>query len=250
MEYVNFFEHVKEASMRLRGTIVLYDGSPVEILAVSDHIGDGHIRAYILPTGYTPQEQGLRPDCDQYPSDHPGLGPYLDEWMAKNPNTGVQRKHLSSPLFNKFRPFELGMCNVAPYTYYVERQPNRKSEQGLIKSMLHIRRLSAQNPEDGENGYDSVPIWGPEFKACILGEHPTPYRCLQGLSDTRYENKSAAFNRNFALVKGPIDSLFLAYNATIIGSLPNGDFSKVKIGEEYRHTREVVDNLHLFETIQ
>jgi hypothetical protein len=253
VDYVNFFESQKEAVMRLMRTVVLYDGQPVEILAVTDHISDGHLRAYIRPIGLTEEEfraQKQPPVGNTIPSDHPAAGEFMDKWLEENPSSGVMRKHLSSPLFNKFRPFELGMCNVAPYTYYVERQPNRKSEQGLIKTMLHVRKLSTESPEEGENGYNDVGMYGPEFKACILGQHPTPQRCLEGLSDPRYANRSAAFHRDFALVKGPIDSLFLAYKASIIGSLPHGDFSKVKIGEQFRYTREVVDELKLFNSIQ
>jgi hypothetical protein len=52
--------------------------------------------------------------------------------MAEHPAAGILRKQMNSPLFNKFRPYPLGMCNTkGQRAYYLERQPNRKTEQGF-----------------------------------------------------------------------------------------------------------------------
>lgn len=251
MEYVNFFENQKEAQMRLQGTVVLYDGEPVEIFAVTDHVKDGHLRAYIRPIGASFEEQSARPQptgINNYPPGHDGAGTYLDEFIAKNPSCGLIRKHLSSPKFNKFRPFELGMYWDPPYVYYVERQPNRKTEQGLIPSMCVSKQLTPSHM-DGASPNNPLDLYGPEMRRCILGEHPTPSRCLDGLISNKYANTAAAFHRHFALVKGPVDTMFLAYKSRVIGVLPHADFSKVRIGEDFKYCKEVVQDLHLFNDV-
>lgn len=248
MEYKNFFENVSEARIRLSGTVVLYDGQPVEILAIAEH-QDGILRAYVRPTGFTEDELVRIPRPDVHQMMNGTVGPYLDKFIEQNPGCKIVRKHLSSPLFSKFRPFELGMCWASPEIYYVERQPNRKTEQGLTRSMILARRLSTDSGNMFPPSPDEIDIFGPEFKSCILGEHPTPYRCLEALSNPRIANKAAAFHRHFALVKGPIDTLFLSYKSNVIGVLPNGDFSKVKLGAEHKYCKEVVEELNLFSSI-
>jgi hypothetical protein len=251
MEYKNFFENQKEAAMRLQQTVVLYDGSPVEIVCVADH-PDGILRAYIRPTGYTPAEFDSMPKPSSshmanaaYTS---GLATYMDTFIQDNPGCGIIRKHLNSPLFNKFRPFELGMYWNPPHVYYVERQPNRRVEQGLIKPMIVATKLTPI-PEKGENVSGDVDLFGPEMKRCIIGEHPSPKRCLEAIHDDRLDCKAAAFDRHFALVRGPIGTLFLAYKNNVIGQLPNGDYDKVKLGKAYTYCKEAVADLHLFNNI-
>jgi hypothetical protein len=47
-EHVNFYENIKEARMRLKGTIVLYEGIPYRVLAIADHKGPV-FRIYLNP---------------------------------------------------------------------------------------------------------------------------------------------------------------------------------------------------------
>lgn len=252
MEYKNFFENQKEAYSRLNATVVMYDGEPVEIITITDHVGDGILRAYIRPIGYTLDEGISLPKpmgINNFPPGHPSAGTYMDSFIEDNPSCGIKRKRMDSPKFNKFRPYELGMYWDPPYIYYVERQPNRKMEQGLIQSMLVVKQLSPAR-DGGENISGSVDMYGPEMKRCILGEHPSPQRCLEGLLDNKYANTAAAFHRHFALVKGPIDTMFLGYKSSVIGQLPNGDFSQVRLGSDYTYCKEVVDELGLFTTIK
>jgi hypothetical protein len=87
------------------------------------------------------------------------------------------------------------------------------------------------------------------FKDCILGNYPTPKDTLEGLKNPKFINESVAFNREFALVRGPIDLIFLAYREDIVGVLPNADFSRLKLGKEFIHTKEVIEELNLFSIV-
>jgi hypothetical protein len=251
MEYKNFFETQQEAHARLNGTVVMYDGEPVHIIAITDHAGDGVLRAYVRKIGYTQAEFNQLPMPNQihnFPVGHSGIGQYLDQFIVDNPSCRIARKRMDSPKFNKFRPYDLGMYWDPPYIYYVERQPNRKMEQGLIQSMLVTTRLSAEEQKN-QSAENFVDMYGPEMRRCIMGEHPSPTRCLEAMTDPKYANTAAAFHRNFALVKGPIDTLFLGYKDRVIGQLPHGDFSKVRLGSDFSYCKEAVDELQLFNTI-
>lgn len=253
MEYKNFFQSVKEAAIRLNGTLVLYDGQPVELIVVSDHVGDGVIRAYIRPVGLNPAQRDERPQPTamyNFPPHSSALGNYMDEFIRKNPSSQIVRKRLDSPKFNKFRPFDLGMFWNPPDVYYVERQPNRITQQGLVDTMLVTRKVELLPHSDGLTPYRQViDMFGPEMKRCILGDHPSPYRCLEALLCNKYVNKVAAFHRSFALLKGPADTIFLVYKSDVVGVLPNGDFSSVRLSRQFSYTREAVGELGLFTSI-
>lgn len=245
-DYVNFFETKKEADMRLRGTIVLYDGQPYYVLAVGDHFPDGVFRLYLDPissTGMAIQNYHNLPNADHSTA---SMGALFDDFMTHNPSAPIIRKKMNSPKFNKFRPFPLGMCNMDSTVYYIERQPTRKSEQGLTQNMLHVLPITL-------SPHGNKPMPGPyfsthsdDFRACILGDYPTPYACIAALKNPKVSNDAAAFHREFAFVRGPLDSLYLAYKGAVIGLLPNSDLAEVRLGKEFAYTREVVEGLNLF----
>lgn len=236
--------------MRLRRTVVLYDGEPYCVICITNHKNDDIFRIYLDPIGkyYDPDNPRPRPEPEQFPPEHPGIGPYMDTWMTEHPDCGILRKQMNSPLFNKFRPYPLGMCNIkGSGTYYIERQPNRKTEQGLVSSMLFETQISTAPATTKRTG--TVDVYGPGFRACVMAEHPSAAECLANLLDPDIVNSAAAFNRNFALVRGPIEMLFLAYKHDIIGVLPKNNFECVRLGREFHHTKEVVEGLNLFQTI-
>lgn len=241
--YDNFFETKKEADMRLRGTIVLYDGQPYYVLLISDHLPDGIFRIYLDPIGpnMTMNNFGLPDPCGQS----------YDEFMKAHPEAPMLRKMMNSPKFNKFRPFPLGMCNTDTTALYVERQPTRKTEQGLTSSMLSVSKIhliGQRNNEKLHNGYFN--IYSEEFRACIMGEYPSPQACLSALKNPKIANDAAAFNREFAFVRGPLGSIYLGYKDSVIGQLVNNDLSLIRLGEEFLYTKEVVESLNLFGVIQ
>jgi len=249
--YTNFYENLKEAEMRLKGTVVLYDGEPYYVLCVCDHKPDGIFRIYLYPIGV---DQALKSGqgLSGVPSGStwdPALGmtrgEAMDKWLTLNPTSKIIRKMMNSPLFNKFRPFPLGMLNLQGSVYFVERHPTRKSEQGLTNSMLHQNTISLIN----KKGFASPDMTSAEMRATILNEYPSPQECLTKLADPEITNDSVAFNRNFALVRGPIDTLFLAYKQDVVGLLPSLSFASVKLGKKFAYTKEAVESLGLFGSV-
>lgn len=252
--HVNFYENIKEALMRLKGTVVLYDGQPHYIGAICNHKTDGIFRVYMTPTGWDKYDHRF----DEYPSEHPSQGPYLDaivDHEDPRSNKGMIRKMMNSPLFNKFRPFPLGMVNVGSKTYYTERQPQRRTEQGLTRTMLDVTPVTLGASATylpgslGSGRKTELDVHSPAYKACILGDHPSADTCLNELLSGEVENEAVAFHRQFAFVKGPIGMLFLAYKTDIIGILPKNDFSVIRVGGQFAHTIEAVRDLRLFSEV-
>lgn len=255
MKYPNFYESHDEALRRLRGTVVMYDDLPYYVYAITAINDDGIFRAYLYPIGGDNDSPGGRPwpDTDMYNSNNPSLGPALDNWMAtaSGKKSGMIRKKLNSPKFNRFRPFPLGMYNHKSKCYYLERQPNRKGEQGLIRSMIDSTLITSGVVSENEEyiARERVDVFSQAFRDCILNNHPTAQECLDNLLNPEIANEAVGFNRHFALVRGPIDLLFLAYKSDVIGVLPNNDLSSVRLGRSFQHTREVVESLNLFNSV-
>lgn len=255
-EYVNFYENLKEAHNRLLRTYVCYDGTPYCIIAITNHKPDGIFRVYLMPLKY--QMSGSLANRWDYlrgsSPDHPTIGPQMDEWLIANPNEGVLRKHMNSPKFNKFRPYPLGMCNYNGRAYYLERHPLRQREQGLTPSMIvekdvDLKLKYDEGPLDYV-GLRAVPMRSEVFVDCVQANHPSSEDCLEAMNNPAITNEAVAFNRNFALVRGPLDMLFLAYKGDVVGAMPQRDFSRVDIGKQFTHTKEVIDELQLFSDIR
>lgn len=257
-EYPNFYENLKEASTRLQGTIVCYDGIPYYVYRICDGRPDNIFRIYLVGLNSQEDYPNLQwPDIETYvyqqqaASAVVNIGDFLDKWMVKNPTFPMIRKMINSPLFRKFRPFPLGMCNYGKFAFYLERQPLRKSEQGLISSAIDETPLGFDiSPVKMPRGAINVNLKSKAFQACVVGEHPTPQAVLDVILDPQFENRSVAFHRNFALVRGPIGMTFLAYKADLIGLLPNNDFNSLRVGKDFGHTREVIEALGLFTNIE
>lgn len=248
-EHPNFYENIEEARMRIRATIVMYDNEPYHVLDICNHMVDGIFRVYLSPVG---KKTSSGPQTDNFAPAAPGLGTYLDGWIAAHPDAGYLRKRMDSKNFNKFRPFPLGMCNFQSGTYYLERQPVRHREQGLTRAMVFETYVSASwSPKKASRQPGtSVDLYTPAFVSCIKADHPTAKDCLVNLLDPTVENEAAAFNRDFALVRGPIDMILLAYKGDVVGMLPKNDFSVVRLGRRHLHTREAVSDLKLFGSIE
>jgi hypothetical protein len=185
--------------------------------------------------------------------DEPGgksRGDKLDEFLSKNEGKGLIRKQMNSPLFNKFRPFPMGMCNNHGKVVYIERCPQRNTQQGLTSGMLTCSDLSPSGPDTISRrpslpDFFSIPVY-----KTIKGDYPNPYLCIQNLNDPEIVDTSVAFHRDFAFVRGPVGLLFLAYKQNIVGYLPNGDTSRITIASKFKHTKEVIQSLNLFDDIK
>lgn len=244
-DYPNYYENLKEAEMRLKGTVVLYDGEPFNVVCLANHKDDGIFRVYMEPIGLPIGSIFHRFSDIPYEYPEEQRGGLMDAWMEKNKDSGVVRKMMNSPLFNKFRPFELGMCNTGTSTLYLERQPTRATSQGMSESMLSQYVISL-----GKNTKHSrMRLYSAQMRSCILGEYPSFSDCLKNLLDKDVENDAAAFHRQFALVRGPLNTLFLAYKSDVVAFLPNSDTSCVQISSDFRHTKEVINDLQVFQNI-
>lgn len=235
--------------MRLLNTIVTYDGDPFFVIAITNHKPDGIFRMYLDPIPVSGKMNiqmvgDARPPYDQYEKMSPELGVAMDGWLKTHPDSGIQRKMMNSPKFNRFRPFQMGMYNAKGSTTYLARHPTRNVEQGFTKKALMVKPVSL-HPEIG----GQVDIYSPAFRACVRADFPHPKECLERMIDPEISNKAVGFHRDFALLRGPLDTLFLSYRGETIGFLPDNDFKTVRLGRDFQHTREACGDLSLFDKI-
>lgn len=253
-DYVNFYENVKEAEIRLNHTVVLYDGLPYYVLCICDHKPDGIMRVYLDPLGAEDgklsiqRTYGVPYEWLQESPNGPTRGDMMDKFLDTDvgKQSGILRKMMNSPKFNKFRPFPLGMVNIQGSVILVERQPMRQTQQGLTNNMLSQSKITI---DGASGGIRPVNIASPELADTILNKYPSPEDCRKNLLDPEVQNTGAAFHRSFALIRGPIRSLFLAYKTDIVGFLEKGDFSSLRLADEFRYTKEVIEDLKLFNNV-
>lgn len=204
--HVNFYENLEEAHRRLLATVVMYDGSPYIVQAITAHRPDEVFRVYLMPLGY--EQDMAKPDSlpnfSQHNRQSPALGMYLDKWMEANPKQdALIRKRMDSKHFNKFRPFPLGMVVRGKHTYYVERTPQRRMEQGLTQAAIVETSVSLMPQEEGPRSsrYGVVHLYSKELADCILGKYLPAEEALSNLLDPEVENVSLPFNRQFAFIR-------------------------------------------------
>ncbi len=139
---------------------------------------------------------------------------------------------------------ETGRC------YYLARQPQRQREQGINTLMVDEHRVTLGKRDGPQRvGMDAVPLYSRAFHACVKGIYPSPKDCLVNLLDPDIENDAVGFSRHFALLRGPVDTLFLGYKTDVIGSFPRDDFSLLRLERKFVHTKEVIEELNLINTI-
>lgn len=261
MEHTNFYENMQEANRRLRSTVVSYDGTPMFVLGIANHRPDGVFRVYLLPLG---TEHDI-PHHNLGSNETGAPGDWLDQWMVENPDKGCIRKMINSPKFRKFRPFPLGMINWrtnnGAQAFYCMRQPTRNKEQGLTDRMVLSLPIKVQLDEvvshsgSGKRSPRGVKMVGSPtidneaFAACVLADHPTVHEVIANLNDPECINHSAAFDRHFAIARGPIGSLFLVYKANVVGLLPHNDVQSLIVDSKFTHTLEAIAELEVFENI-
>lgn len=249
MKYTNFYETVREANMRLRGTVILYDKEPYIVLVVTDHKKDGIFRIYLEPTGAgnAAYSGNLRSDqqcpIHTHPVEENDFGSRMDSWMEDNKSLGVLRKQMNSPLFDLFRPFPLGLINLDSEAMYVERTPARRTEQGLTSKMLEVSSLKGNSRRNGFNVYSS------EFKKCIKGDFPSMRESFDRIREKGGVLESVGFSRLFGLAKGPVRLPCLFYKDTMIGYLPSADPGSLILDDQFRHLRESIDEMSCFNEI-
>lgn len=243
--YTNFYETVKEANMRLKGTLILYDGEPYYVYGIANHKGDGIFRVYMQATKDMPLESyNSNVPVNSIPADHPSFGIEMDKYLDAKKDTLIHRKMMNSPLFKKFRPFPLGMVNMNSGIIYAEVSPTRKTEQGLTDSKIRCFLPSL----GGKNGKLTglVSILSPELRDCIIGKYPTFSEAVALLSDKEVQNESIAFDRHFAIFKGPVGMFFLAYKSDVVGYVEG---NRLTLANTFEYTKEAAQDLGIFSTI-
>jgi hypothetical protein len=254
VEHPNFYENLAEANMRLRKTIVLYEDEPVYIWAITNHKKDGIFRIYCQSLDTFANPNVKRPEVEAYPQETPELGTFLDKFIESNPKTGIMRKQMNSPHFHKFRPFPLGMCNTGELgngrCYYLERQPQRRTEQGLTRNHIDEHEVSlSKRVGMSKSPYANVELYSKAFYATVKGQYPTAQEVLEAFKDPDIDNEAVAFNRYFALLRGPVSSTFLGYKDRVVGYMPEGSTKELRLSKKHVQTKEVIEDLNIFENI-
>ena len=251
MLHPNFYENLEEMQRRLYDTVVTYDGEPYRIIAITNHRSDGIFRLYLWPVQDSvikAANAGQFPSAvSQYPGQDQRLGPALDKWMEEHPESKILRKQANSPAFNKFRPFSLGMMNKDGRALFLERSPERRTQQGLIRQMVECTLVSTERA-NRRGGIDQ--LVGEEFYDCVKGNHPSAEECMENMLDPNVENVSVACHRNFAIVRGPMDTFFLGYKTDVVGVVPPTKRPTVELGKKFAHLKEAVEETRQFHDIR
>jgi hypothetical protein len=82
----------------------------------------------------------------------------------------------------------------------------------------------------------------------IRGVYPEAYVCFKSLQDDQVVNEGLAFDRHFAMIRGPVGLIFLVYKTDAVG-LVNPDFT-VTLSKEFQHLKEVTEELNVFKNVQ
>lgn len=240
-EYPNFYEDIAEAAKRLLGTVVKYDDEFYYVLCIGAHKPDGIFRIYLDPVNVLEH---------QHASDLPFTGGgdasavALDCYLETHKDSKILRKMMNSPAFNKFRPFPLGMINYDGKVIYSERAPTRHTQQGLTSQMISAFTV------DFEGGRR----WGAEICSSYMydtykGNYPSFEESIANLADDSCLNSGVAFSRNMALIKGPVNTLFLCYRGDVVGFIPSPTERIVRLAKKFNYLKEIIEDAGIFETI-
>jgi hypothetical protein len=254
-QFINFYENVAEARLRLLNTVVTYDGHPCYVHWISEHHEDGRFRIYVEMLGTTGQ-YGIALDrpCD-FPNRHnfhdSTYYEALDKWIERYPDQGVMRKYMSSPKFNKFRPFALGNVNYNGEVLYTERRPTRQTIQGIRQESMFSEKVSASPSVEahslaGKMSRAVIDIFSLELVDCIVGNYPTYEECVEHLKQPECGNSGLAFHRDFSVLRGPVRTLFLCYKTDGVGII-TGD--TLYLDESSLYLKEQIEELNIFSTI-
>lgn len=183
------YENTDDARMRLRGTVVLYKGEPVQITEVQrGDEGEGPLRVMMREL---PVEAlgGMEARIRQQP-DEP------------------KRKYISSKHFD-IAPFKMGYVNSKAGAFYCSRLPNRVQKQGLC----------AENFKSNDNYGKQIGF--PTFLGAkgvpdmIKGTYPSFDEAMKLLGKI----PAVAFSREFCLTKDEVipDIVYLYHKGAKVG---------------------------------
>ena len=251
VQFTNFYESLAEARMRLRKSIVCYNGLPYYVLEIFDH-ADGKFRIYLQPLdggGIGRDRDANLPDSDYYPGN---CQTALEKYMQDNPNCGILRKYMSAAGFNKYRPFPLGNVNHNGHVYYLERTPTRNTFQGLRSTGVVAEMVTAVPSRETKTKLSTgfrvdFPVYSSAgFADCIAGNYPSYQEVVAALRNDEVTNSGCAFHREFSVLRGPVNSLCLCYQTEGVGLIFD---DKLVLGNQYKYLYEQIQELKIFNII-
>lgn len=179
------YESVEDASLRLRGSVVLYDGAPV----------------YVEGVNAAPPE-----DAKEIFRVHFRNLPIGDN--------GPQRKYISSRKFD-LAPFKMGFLNTDKGAVYCSRSPARQQSQGLVSKNFVAEAVPPGDPVKHPFGGAPRAAQGISFEDFIMhsnvpkmvaGEYPLFAEACANAA----KGVSTAFARELCVAPDP-DLPFLLY---------------------------------------
>jgi hypothetical protein len=251
-DYPNFYENIAEARYRLQNTLVMYQNEPCIIEAITDNHGD-RFRAFIQMLPKTQEDKYIQvTPVQQIPQEHVTFGTAMDEFIKNYPT--ILRKRLDSKHFDNFRPPAFGMKNNLSNgsVSYIRRRPLRNRQQGTSPQHLSTRSLNLQPTLSAAMRGSPVrsrgrnELFSPSLRACILAEYPSFDEALGVMTDPALVNPGVAFDRHFAVVRGPIGLLFLMYKENAVGVI---DDRNLRLSHDFRYLLETVQDLGCFRDI-
>lgn len=205
------YESLEDARLRLKNTVVLYDGEPVFIRNIepSRSEKDGIFRIH----------------ADALPLNRPGQIPDEDEdedWIDAAKKADL-RKFISSKNFD-IAPFKMGYVNLKKGAVFCSRVPRRQQKQGLS-----LESYSAVGLDWGAF------VQSKEAVDMIKGRYPT----LDQAKALLNKSPLVAFSREFAIAKDEIleDMFILYYKGSKVGVFLDG---KVTLGKKYTCLKETL----------
>lgn len=212
------YEHLEDASMRLKSTVVQYKGEPVYITDIRAGDADEIFRVYFKAL---PMEDALRPR--KVVLGQNGLPQFEDE---------PERKYISSKFFD-IAPFKLGYVNRAGGAAYCTRMPLRMQKQGLSSE-----NFTAKSPKNDFN-FNSF-LMCPGTKDMVLNKYPS----LKEAQEMLKEKKSPliAFHRDFAIALDEIlgNLYHVFYKGEKVGAYLDGGLI---LGDKYKCLKEILIEL-------
>lgn len=230
------YETVHDAVMRLRGTVVLYKGDPVQIQEIREGTNKEDIlRVLIKPLPVLTGFDAI--DGPVIPPRGGGIAAAARRAIEEAKEAEGVRKYISSKHFD-IAPFPLGYVNrpTGPGAFYCSRMPNRVQKQGLC----------AENFKGVDNYGGLVDfrtfLRCKEVPLMVSGDYPTFDQAVRGLAKV----PSVAFSRYFCLVKDEViaDLVYLYHKGMKVGMFNKGT-GELCLGEKFRCLKESLTELGL-----
>lgn len=201
------YENLEDARMRLRGTVVLYEGSPFYIRDVQrpQTKDDGIFRVVGNPLPLTGRET-VDPE-------------------------GEMRKFISSKNFD-IGAFRMGYVNSPSGAFYCSRLPNRQQKQGLSGDTFSGRT----------NRGNAVPFTTFTSTKEVVNMVKNDYPSFDLAKRSLAKSPAVAFSRDFCLERDEIleDLQHLYHKGSKVGAVLNGN---IVLGNKFKCLKESLEEL-------